>query len=45
MITGCSAGIGKETARDIAKTKATIVFACRDEEKTKKVMFYIKMET
>jgi len=29
IITGCSAGIGKETARKLASHNATIVFACR----------------
>jgi len=29
IITGCSAGIGKETARKLASHNATIIFACR----------------
>lgn len=29
IITGCSAGIGKETARKLAAHNATIIFACR----------------
>jgi NAD(P)-dependent dehydrogenase (short-subunit alcohol dehydrogenase family) len=34
VITGCSAGIGKETAIDLLKKGAKVIFACRDEEKT-----------
>ena len=45
VITGCSAGIGKETAREIAKRNATVVFACRDEAKTLKIIDQFKEET
>lgn len=45
IITGCSAGIGKETAKEMAKTKATIIFACRDEEKTMKVLNQMMVDT
>lgn len=38
VITGCSAGVGKEAAKAIAKTGATIIFACRDEAKTRPIM-------
>ena len=38
IITGSSAGIGKETARDVLKNGATVVFACRDEAKTKAII-------
>lgn len=31
VITGSSAGIGKETARKLAAKGATVIFACRDE--------------
>jgi len=34
IITGCSAGIGKETARALAKKGAIIIFACRNKVKT-----------
>ena len=41
VITGCSAGVGKEAARVIARTGATIIFACRDEAKTRPIMSQI----
>jgi len=34
IITGCSAGIGKETARDLINKGAKVIFACRDKLKT-----------
>jgi NAD(P)-dependent dehydrogenase (short-subunit alcohol dehydrogenase family) len=34
VITGSSAGVGMETARDLLKTGARVIFACRNEEKT-----------
>jgi len=34
IITGSSAGIGKETARKFASRGATVIFACRNKEKT-----------
>jgi len=34
IITGASAGLGKETARDLLKSGAIVIFACRNEEKT-----------
>lgn len=45
VITGSSAGVGKESAREIAKTGATIVFACRDEPKTLPIMKAISEES
>lgn len=38
IITGASAGIGKETAKKLASHKATVIFACRDEKKTQQVI-------
>eukprot|EP00340_Litonotus_pictus_P011343 CAMPEP_0170535852 /NCGR_PEP_ID=MMETSP0209-20121228/101829_1 /TAXON_ID=665100 ORGANISM="Litonotus pictus, Strain P1" /NCGR_SAMPLE_ID=MMETSP0209 /ASSEMBLY_ACC=CAM_ASM_000301 /LENGTH=343 /DNA_ID=CAMNT_0010837159 /DNA_START=97 /DNA_END=1129 /DNA_ORIENTATION=- len=38
IITGSSAGIGKENAFELLKNGATIIFACRDEKKTMKVI-------
>ncbi|CAD8145228.1 unnamed protein product [Paramecium octaurelia] len=45
IITGASAGIGKETAKRLAWQNATIIFACRDESKTMKVINEIKQVT
>jgi retinol dehydrogenase-12 len=38
VTTGCSAGIGKETAKELLKSGATVVWACRDEKKTIKLI-------
>lgn len=32
IITGCTSGIGKETARDLAKRGARIIMACRNTD-------------
>jgi NAD(P)-dependent dehydrogenase (short-subunit alcohol dehydrogenase family) len=34
VITGCSAGIGEFTAKELLDKGATVIFACRDEKKT-----------
>lgn len=41
VITGSSAGIGKETARSLLNSGAKVIFATRDEQKTKKVISQI----
>ena len=38
IITGASAGIGKESALDLAKHGAQVILACRNEAKTKEAM-------
>ncbi len=38
VITGSSAGIGKETAKNLLIRNAIVIFANRDEEKTNKVI-------
>ncbi|XP_017793934.1 PREDICTED: retinol dehydrogenase 14 [Habropoda laboriosa] len=37
IITGCTSGIGKETARDIAKRGARVIMACRNMETANKL--------
>jgi len=38
IITGCNSGIGLVTAKTLAKSGATIIFACRTESKAKEAM-------
>ncbi|CAL4070341.1 unnamed protein product, partial [Meganyctiphanes norvegica] len=45
IITGCSAGIGKETALDLSARGAKIIMACRDTKKAEKVATFISQET
>lgn len=45
IVTGCSAGIGKETAKDLLKKGAIVIFACRDKTKTLKVINKITNES
>jgi len=45
LITGANSGIGKSTAFALAEKKATIIMACRNEEKCREVMEEIKANT
>ncbi|EGR32319.1 short chain dehydrogenase reductase family protein, putative [Ichthyophthirius multifiliis] len=45
IITGASSGIGLETARYLAAMGATIIFACRNRDKTLYLIDEIKKET
>lgn len=45
MITGASSGIGKTTAKGLAKLGATVVLVCRNKEKGNKTLEEIKSET
>ena len=38
IVTGASAGIGKESAIDLVKQGAQVILACRSESKTKEAM-------
>lgn len=37
IVTGCTSGIGKETARELAKRGARVIMACRNVEAAEKV--------
>lgn len=45
IVTGANTGIGKETARELAKRKATVILACRDKEKCEKTREEIVVES
>ncbi|XP_002735885.1 retinol dehydrogenase 13-like [Saccoglossus kowalevskii] len=45
LITGANTGIGKETARDMARRGARVIMACRDLDKANKAADEIKQET
>jgi len=42
LVTGANSGIGKETVRELAKRKATIIMACRDMQSAKNVVAEIR---
>jgi len=45
LVTGANAGIGKETARGLAATGATMIFLCRSEERARAAMDEIATDT
>uniref|UniRef100_A0A8C3JTM1 NADP-retinol dehydrogenase n=1 Tax=Calidris pygmaea TaxID=425635 RepID=A0A8C3JTM1_9CHAR len=45
IITGANTGIGKETARDLARRGARVIVACRDIEKAEAAASEIRAET
>lgn len=42
IVTGCNTGIGKETAIELIRQGARVIFACRDENKAQAVIDQIK---
>jgi len=45
IITGSNSGIGKATAKELAKLKARIIMACRSKERAEEAIREIKKET
>ena len=45
IITGANTGIGKETARALARMGATVILACRDKERTQPVVEELIQDT
>ena len=44
VVTGANSGVGYEMARELARKGATVVLACRDEQKGKRAMARIRAE-
>ncbi|XP_020282736.1 retinol dehydrogenase 12-like [Pseudomyrmex gracilis] len=42
LVTGANSGIGKETVKELAKRKATVIMACRDMQNAKNAMANIR---
>lgn len=45
LVTGANSGIGKETVRELAKRKATIIMACRDVQNARNAIAEIRSQT
>lgn len=41
LITGCTSGIGKETAKDLAKRGAKVIMACRNVDLANKIKGFL----
>lgn len=41
IITGCTSGIGKETAKDLAKKGARVIMACRNVESANQLKGFV----
>lgn len=44
LVTGANSGIGKETVKELAKRKATIIMACRDLQSARNVISEIRTQ-
>ncbi|XP_073988445.1 retinol dehydrogenase 14-like [Rhodnius prolixus] len=44
LVTGGNSGLGKETVKELASREATVIVACRDLQKAKKVIAEIRSE-
>ncbi|XP_033214606.1 retinol dehydrogenase 12-like [Belonocnema kinseyi] len=44
IVTGANSGIGKETAKELAKRKATVIMACRNVQNVRKAIAEIRTE-
>jgi len=42
LVTGANSGIGKETAKELAKRRATVIMACRDVQNAKNAIAEIR---
>ncbi|XP_071497989.1 retinol dehydrogenase 12-like [Diadema antillarum] len=45
IITGCNTGIGKESAKDLAKRGARVIMACRDLKKAEEAQLWVIRES
>lgn len=45
LVTGSNSGIGKETARELAKRNACVIMACRDMDSAKVAIMDIRKTT
>ena len=44
IVTGANSGIGKETAKELAKRKGTVIMACRNLQNARKAIAEIRTE-
>lgn len=44
IVTGANSGIGKETVKELAKRKATVILACRNIQTARNAIFDIRTQ-